>query len=546
MEDCSADLLLHVVQFLNIKDSGCLALSSKRVYYLVHHYRKLRGPEIVTVASYDHKTKKNIGPLPMTEQAIDQMQSEPDFALTFQTDQSALSPVTITRRLPKKTIVLGVDTDDIQVNLPGNVIEHNSHSSSMYVSFPNSIVEPFVIHSSHEIEGFKTRLLQAKNKKDNNKNVEWKAIIVHACGRGGREVAETFLTDIQASLPDVVFVGGVCREGYISRQKYTKEDLTKLSIRELLRLNEQLGGNPMVGVEKSELVDHIVCIQHLSPNNDPINVDDGVFGIALGGDVPIRSMVSRGVKSVAAHSYGDGIPQPSSPYIIHESKLIKPNDGNYPFMGGDLKPIHEIRKIRNVEDSTITNAATFISSNRANFFGIKKPSCDGFELNMFSPYYTEESYFVMTDGSLQQQETLEGAEIDLFDLDGDSCLLDMEATVSKLKEQTMGETILGAVMFSCSGRGPGRGYLIRENMADASRFASKFPDVPCLGYYAGGEIGPLALAGKQNVFQTGQATLQGFTAVFALFVVPAIKPQRHNLDDCDQHVNDFFTEKWSL
>ena len=31
---------------------------------------------------------------------------------------------------------------------------------------------------------------------------------------------------------------------------------------------------------------------------------------------------------------------------------------------------------------------------------------------------------------------------------------DMDMTMSKLKEQTLGEEILGAVMFSCNGRGP--------------------------------------------------------------------------------------------
>ena len=42
-----------------------------------------------------------------------------------------------------------------------------------------------------------------------------------------------------------------------------------------------------------------------------------------------------------------------------------------------------------------------------------------------------------------------------------------------------------------------------------TRFAKAFPDVPCLGFYANGEFGPLALAGNENVFQTGRAMHQG-------------------------------------
>ena len=50
--------------------------------------------------------------------------------------------------------------------------------------------------------------------------------------------------------------------------------------------------------------------------------------------------------------------------------------------------------------------------------------------------------------------SLQNAEIDFFALDGESCMEDMDMTMSKLKEQTSGEEILGAVMFSCNGRGP--------------------------------------------------------------------------------------------
>ena len=94
-------------------------------------------------------------------------------------------------------------------------------------------------------------------------------------------------------------------------------------------------------------------------------------------------------------------------------------------------------------------------------------------------------------------------------------------------------------MFSCNGRGPESGGLIQETMADATRFAKIFPDVPCLGFYAGGEIGPLALAGKQNVFQKGKAAVQGFTAVFCLFIVPVVERRNYNLDDSPEAVRQF-------
>ena len=157
----------------------------------------------------------------------------------------------------------------------------------------------------------------------------------------------------------------------------------------------------------------------------------------------------------------------------------------------------------------------------------------------------EGALVVPTDGSPAQEGSLVGAEVDFFYLDGEACCSDVDRTVAMLREQTCGEEILGAVMFSCLGRGPMRGGLIGEDMADATRFANAFPDVPCLGYYAGGEIGPTALAGNRNVFRQGRAAVQGFTAVFCLFIVPVVERRDYALDDSPDAVRAFVDERLS-
>ena len=134
---------------------------------------------------------------------------------------------------------------------------------------------------------------------------------------------------------------------------------------------------------------------------------------------------------------------------------------------------------------------------------------------------------------------------------------DMELTMTQLAQQTASETVLGAVMFSCSGRGPTAGFLMTEEMADARRFANAFSSstenngarpstssVPCCGFYAAGEIGPMAIAGRRRAcFQQGKTALQGFTAVFALFIAPVFdlskKRLEHDLDDSQQSVEAF-------
>jgi small ligand-binding sensory domain FIST len=104
-------------------------------------------------------------------------------------------------------------------------------------------------------------------------------------------------------------------------------------------------------------------------------------------------------------------------------------------------------------------------------------------------------------------------EIDFFELDGQACLEDMDLAVSTLKEQTTSanELVLCALMISCNGRGPVSPFMDDETMADARRFNNLFPEVPCLGFYAGGEIGPLARARRNghNVYRQGSVAFQG-------------------------------------
>ena len=78
--------------------------------------------------------------------------------------------------------------------------------------------------------------------------------------------------------------------------------------------------------------------------------------------------------------------------------------------------------------------------------------------------------------------------------------------------------VLGAVMFSCGGRGPQEGFFPRRSY-DVSEYIRVFGSAigttppPLLGLYAGGEIGPLALAGVSETnelcrTQKGRAKLQ--------------------------------------
>jgi hypothetical protein len=318
---------------------------------------------------------------------------------------------------------------------------------------------------------------------------DYDVMIVYACGHG-YHYAEPFVSAFQAKCPDATIVGGMCEGGFVSDDNNT---LDAHGIRQ---------------------------------------VTSGIFGV-LGKNMPLRSVVSRGVKSLT-----DNVP-----WRVQEAKLVYHEDEEYIFIGNDY-PYHCITKI--CKDTVPpTSPTALLSTLSPDFCGLQRNDGNGFELHVLNPISIQtDSIILMTDGSGEQTKSLVNAQLDLFSLDGDECKRHMDWTLQQLKEQTRDETILGAVMFSCNGRGPRARSLLREAMSDATRFHKHFENIPCCGFYAGGEIGPMALAGSHHhVFQRGKVAVQGFTAVFALFIVPATQPRAFDLDDSDENVANFVRDR---
>lgn len=115
-----------------------------------------------------------------------------------------------------------------------------------------------------------------------------------------------------------------------------------------------------------------------------------------------------------------------------------------------------------------------------------------------------------------------------FQLSPQACKVDLEQLLGYVRSQCEqeGEEVLGSVMFTCGGR---NGRFFGEDCADAKRFQEAFPSVPLVGFWAGGEIGPQALAeaAPNEATRTGNAAFQGFTAVFGIFRAP--RPSRGTL-----------------
>ncbi|KAL3910264.1 MAG: hypothetical protein SGILL_007761 [Bacillariaceae sp.] len=472
LSNLSADLTLQIVKFLNVKDSGRLAATCQRQFYLVQQYREQRGAELVVAANGDTEAtipSERFNSEKVIQKCVASLQSRPNLALSFtshdralQSSSRCLHEIASIDADKHQAVVLGTVAPAIQNNIAesGGVssIEHSSTVSTMMAHFPQAKLVPFAIQNRRRSGEVEMQVLERRLQAEDP--TTWKAMIVYA-GGSGVEVVEQFVSRMQQSMPNASIVGGISGMGYVSRTPWTREFLSGLSIAQLQGFPECVGRQ---FIEKREMVD---CILE-NASDGPLIVRNGIYGVVLGGAAPVRSMVSRGVKSVF-----QGKPKPFSNFTVHETKTVEPADDDYLFDGDDanLKPYHLISEIKDTDTNEVMTCTQFFAKSNlreSEFIGIKRDGYDGFELEGLSPYSQQLGAFLIhTDGSERQTETLLNAQLDFFFLDGEACMEDMDETVDKLKEQTQGEEILGALMFSCNGRGPESGYLIPEDMADA-------------------------------------------------------------------------------
>eukprot|EP00405_Crypthecodinium_cohnii_P013976 CAMPEP_0206453120 /NCGR_PEP_ID=MMETSP0324_2-20121206/20348_1 /ASSEMBLY_ACC=CAM_ASM_000836 /TAXON_ID=2866 /ORGANISM="Crypthecodinium cohnii, Strain Seligo" /LENGTH=754 /DNA_ID=CAMNT_0053923333 /DNA_START=160 /DNA_END=2422 /DNA_ORIENTATION=- len=121
--------------------------------------------------------------------------------------------------------------------------------------------------------------------------------------------------------------------------------------------------------------------------------------------------------------------------------------------------------------------------------------------------------------------TSQGLDMDDFEvrfycLDPEACRQDLHRQLNFIKAEcaNLDERPLGSLMFTCAGRAE---EFFGQNYADLRMFQEEF-DLPTMGFWAGGEIGPQAMAEAipEEATRSGRAMFQGFTAVFGIFRAP--------------------------
>lgn len=284
--------------------------------------------------------------------------------------------------------------------------------------------------------------------------------------------------------------------------------------------------------------------------------NQGIVGLALRGDVPLTALVSRGCIPLSPPFRSNGVwdsavaverGRQERTLLIRE---LLSEDGTL------QKPLRVVVEAqRTMRERGALFAGIRVAAEGGGYL-LEQLSQDNFlpdgtmslqlSLRGDSGEGTNEQGSEGGEASVEINSSLE-CSIRFYKLDRDACRADLCQQLGNVRQQCedgVDET-LGAIMFTCGARGP---TLFGENHVDAKQFRTVFPSLPLVGFWAGGEIGPRALAEATpaEATRTGDADLQGFTAVFGIFRVPPVSKVRALLLSDDQvpdAVGEFFTQR---
>ena len=565
-ERIQSETLLYIFSYLSSVDSTAVNLVSRRFLYFSEKLGSIQ-PSLATASSTAFQPKEAMSSA-LQELSV----GKPNVAFCFYSEQSP-SPnwlAEATALLPDDCALLAAASNTVQVNL-----DFHDKLSVMLGSFPGArpLCFNFEPQDKDDDESMKSQqeeeeALTAGIMGDFDKEIppggDYKVFVVYSVGEGTR-FTEAVIERIQQEYPNAAIIGGICGEGDIVRNNAESAAVYEakgkaLSIKDLKKaLRDQKPRVSFSGLEKTDLVTMYAEIMRMKARY--VHITDGIFGMAIGGTCPLRSIVSRGVRSITTGEValatgegstgtatkcakigdvvrGDATAATAAALAAAEAdagldELIDPRA----FDNGITEGTVGIRNliIPDGKNGTTVNTTEYIYSTlragkKPEFFGVRNNPETGFALHQLTRgMLGEEHVLLEEEGQGQGQGMIEaGDDVDLFSLDPEACMTDLTYTLVNLKSHLQKEKLLGALMFSCGARGP-QPRMLPIAMADATSFCKLFPHVPLQGFYAGGEIGPEARAANGRVYMQGRVKLQGFTVVFGVFIVPRVHLRDYHL-----------------
>jgi small ligand-binding sensory domain FIST len=307
---------------------------------------------------------------------------------------------------------------------------------------------------------------------DNDNEVDWNSFVVLAVPSRG---AHTYVAKLQEARQRSVIVGGFA-------SGYGSDDIA------LFLLNDN---RDLKFVRRS-----------------------GIVGLSIGGAIDLNGMSARGCKSLTpVYKVTQG-----SKSTITELEKYDPENPTKLVPANLLLDVYD-------QDESMQNRQIFIGisprpPSKIDPFNPEEQPVDEFTLHAILKITVDQHMVV-------SYPKIENHYVQLFVLDPQASEHDvshgLQAFARNQMKNSASDAILGGLLFQCTARG--KDFYNKPNV-DSTLFKRTFPHISIAGFFAAGEIGPVAIGGgiinrsskslKQNT-QTVQATVQGFTSVFGVF-----------------------------
>ena len=403
----------------------------------------------------------------------------------------------LTRSLPPIAHVLGCTTHRVVTTTDGHVHMAEPHTDSSTAlqlgRFPEATVGSFALdfstgplsalelqHGSVPPSVNAAALVREALRSAPGRPLEpgWKVFVLMPCGEAVR-LAELVINALQTAHPEAAIIGGIVTGDRLFRA-------------------------------------HAGIVEVL---------ENGVGALMFGGNVPLTALISRGVTPIGpayrmtstvplasgASGENDDDDEPRWQGLERVRPVVSSSDDG---AGADEpKEVHVLQAVREAMASLGPQANPLIGLSN-------DPASAGYTLGSVQELFDRETSTLRLDPT-EIHDWQEGGHMRVFTLTQQALKEDVVEKLGHVEEMIRRENkeLLGAVIFPCGGRGESA---FGEPAFDANAFARRFGYASMIGIYAGGEIGPKALADAppSRATQVGCASLQGFTAVYGLFTVP--------------------------
>ena len=215
----------------------------------------------------------------------------------------------------------------------------------------------------------------------------------------------------------------------------------------------------------------------------------GTVGVALSGNIVLETIVAQGCRPIG---------QPYRVAAGERNVVMQLEDA----VGESSGPKSALEALRSLIP-TLSEEDRRLAQNSL-FVGVVR---DEFKLNLEPGDFLIRNLLGVdpNTGAIAIGDRVRAGQRIQFHLrDAKTSALDLEALVDKYQRQTQqSDRSVGALMFSCLGRGVG---LYGEANFDSSLFGRYIANVPVSGFFCSGEIGPVA----------GSTFLHGYTSVFGI------------------------------